>query len=124
MEPIKAIGLLVVGILIGYSFTELSSENQALTSDVAPNIEKKLTDEKGNNSTIEEENISLIAKQIPCSKQCDQLSNDEANTLAGLVIHEAQMIPSEGQVFVFYGFRFEVMAKKENKITRLKIYRL
>jgi Mg2+/Co2+ transporter CorB len=52
------------------------------------------------------------------------LPNDEANTLAGLVIHEAQMIPSEGQVFVFYGFRFEVMAKKENKITRLKIYRL
>lgn len=84
MEPIKAIGLLVVGILIGYSFAELSSENQALTSDVAPNIEKKLTDEKGNNSTIEEENISLIAKQIPCSKQCDQLSNDEANTLSKL----------------------------------------
>ena len=52
------------------------------------------------------------------------LPNDEANTLAGLVIHEAQMIPSEGQVFVFYGFRFEVMTKKGNKITRLKIYRL
>jgi|TARA_B110000208_G_C11720555_1_gene412704 Mg2+/Co2+ transporter CorB len=52
------------------------------------------------------------------------LPNEEANTLAGLVIHEAQMIPSEGQVFVFYGFRFEVVAKKENRITRLKISRL
>ena len=38
------------------------------------------------------------------------LPNDEANTLAGLVIHEAQMIPSEGQVFVFYGFRFEAVS--------------
>ncbi|MDT2076260.1 MAG: HlyC/CorC family transporter [Planktomarina sp.] len=52
------------------------------------------------------------------------LPDEEANTLAGLVIHEAQMIPSEGQVFVFYGFRFEVVARKENRITRLKIQKL
>ena len=49
------------------------------------------------------------------------LPDDEANTVAGLVIHEAQMIPSEGQVFSFHGFRFEVLARKENRITRLKI---
>lgn len=49
------------------------------------------------------------------------LPDDEANTIAGLVIHEAQMIPSQGQVFSFHGFRFEVAARKENRITRLKI---
>ncbi len=49
------------------------------------------------------------------------LPDDEANTIAGLVIHEAQMIPSEGQVFSFHGFRFEVLTRKENRITRLKI---
>jgi len=49
------------------------------------------------------------------------LPDDEANTIAGLVIHEAQMIPSEGQVFSFHGFRFEVVTRKENRITRLKI---
>ncbi|MDY6860541.1 MAG: HlyC/CorC family transporter, partial [Pseudomonadota bacterium] len=49
------------------------------------------------------------------------LPDDEANTVAGLVIHEAQMIPSEGQVFSFHGFRFEVCARKDNRITRLKI---
>ena len=49
------------------------------------------------------------------------LPDDEANTLAGLVIHEAQMIPSEGQVFSFHGFRFEVVGKRENRITRLKL---
>jgi Mg2+/Co2+ transporter CorB len=52
------------------------------------------------------------------------LPDEEANTLAGLVMHEAQMIPAEGQVFVFYDFRFEVVARKENRITRLKINRL
>ena len=49
------------------------------------------------------------------------LPDDEANTLAGLVIHEAQMIPGEGQVFSFHGFRFEVVGKRENRITRLKL---
>lgn len=49
------------------------------------------------------------------------LPDDEANTIAGLVIHEAQMIPNEGQVFSFHGFRFTVIAKRENRITRLKL---
>ena len=49
------------------------------------------------------------------------LPDDEANTVAGLVIHEAQMIPSEGQVFSFHGFRFEVMGREANRITRLRI---
>jgi Mg2+/Co2+ transporter CorB len=49
------------------------------------------------------------------------LPDDEANTVAGLVIHEAQMIPAEGQVFSFHGFRFEVVARKENRITKLRV---
>lgn len=53
-----------------------------------------------------------------------RLPDEEANTLAGLVIHEAQMIPAEGQVFSFHGFRFEVLGKRENRITRLRLRRL
>lgn len=49
------------------------------------------------------------------------LPDDEANTVAGLVIHEAQMIPNEGQAFSLYGFRFEVMTRRENRITRLRV---
>lgn len=49
------------------------------------------------------------------------LPDEEANTLAGLVIHEAQTIPDAGQVFSFHGFRFEVMTRKDNRITRLRI---
>lgn len=49
------------------------------------------------------------------------LPDDEANTVAGLVIHEAQMIPQAGQVFSFHGFRFEVLQRRENRLTRLKI---
>ncbi len=49
------------------------------------------------------------------------LPDEEANTIAGLVIHEAQSIPTQGQVFSFHGFRFEVIAREQNRLTRLKI---
>lgn len=52
------------------------------------------------------------------------LPDDEANTIAGLVIHEAQSIPVKGQVFSFHGFRFEILDRVENRITRLKIRKL
>ncbi len=49
------------------------------------------------------------------------LPDEEATTIAGLVIHEAQMIPEPGQSFTFYGYRFEVLRKSRNKITALRI---
>lgn len=52
------------------------------------------------------------------------LPDDEANTVAGLVIHEAQTIPNEGQVFSFHGFRFEVVTRKDNRIVMLKMRQL
>ena len=50
-----------------------------------------------------------------------QLPDEEANTVAGLVIHMAQSIPEQGQVFSFHGFRFEVVSRRDNRITRLRI---
>jgi Mg2+/Co2+ transporter CorB len=56
------------------------------------------------------------------NRQLDwNLPDDEANTVAGLVIHMAQSIPEQGQVFSFHGYRFEVAARRENRITRLRI---
>ncbi|MFK7876935.1 MAG: HlyC/CorC family transporter [Paracoccaceae bacterium] len=49
------------------------------------------------------------------------LPDEEANTIAGLVIHEAQMIPTVGQVFSFHRFRFQVSGRIGNRITQLKI---
>ena len=49
------------------------------------------------------------------------LPDDEATTIAGLVIHEARMIPDERQIFTFHGFRFTVLRREKNRITRLRI---
>ncbi len=52
------------------------------------------------------------------------LPDEAANTVAGLVIHEAQIIPEINQVFNFHGFRFEVVEKQDNRLTKLKIRKL
>jgi Mg2+/Co2+ transporter CorB len=49
------------------------------------------------------------------------LPDDEATTIAGLVIHEARSIPEPGQSFTFYGFRFRVLRRHRNRITALRI---
>lgn len=50
-----------------------------------------------------------------------RLPDEEATTIAGLVIHEARSIPETGQTFTFHGFRFHVLRKQRNRITALKI---
>jgi len=49
------------------------------------------------------------------------LPDEEATTIAGLVIHEARSIPDVGQSFTFHGFRFNVLRKDRNRITALRI---
>jgi Mg2+/Co2+ transporter CorB len=49
------------------------------------------------------------------------LPDEEAVTVAGLVIHEAQTIPEPGQRFAFHGHRFDIVRKTRNQITGLKI---
>ena len=49
------------------------------------------------------------------------LSDEEATTVGGLVIHEARVIPEQGQSFELHGLRFEVVGKEGNRLTRLRI---
>jgi Mg2+/Co2+ transporter CorB len=49
------------------------------------------------------------------------LPDDEATTIAGLVIHEARSIPEPGQSFTFHGFRFQVLRRDRNRLEALRI---
>ncbi len=49
------------------------------------------------------------------------LPDDQAVTVAGLVIHEAQAIPKIGQTFIFHRHRFQVVKRVRNQITALRI---
>ncbi|HXL67923.1 MAG TPA: HlyC/CorC family transporter [Xanthobacteraceae bacterium] len=49
------------------------------------------------------------------------LPDEGATTIAGLVIHEARLIPEAGQTFTFHGFRFQVLRKNRNRVTLIRI---
>ena len=49
------------------------------------------------------------------------LPDEEAVTIAGLVLHEARRIPEVGQAFLFHGFRFEILRRHRNQITAIRI---
>jgi len=50
-----------------------------------------------------------------------QLPDEEAATVAGLVLRESRLIPEPGQVFTFFGFRFEILGRSGNRLTALGI---
>ena len=49
------------------------------------------------------------------------LPDDEAATIAGLVLHEARRIPDVGQSFIFHGFRFDILTRERHQITKVRI---
>ncbi len=53
-----------------------------------------------------------------------ELPDNDASTVAGLVLHESRVIPEEGAIFEFYNMRFEVIEREGNQITKLQIEKL
>jgi Mg2+/Co2+ transporter CorB len=49
------------------------------------------------------------------------LPDEDAVTVAGLVIHEAQTIPEPGQIFIFHHHRFQILRRQRNQITALRV---
>jgi len=49
------------------------------------------------------------------------LPDEDANTISGLIINESRSFPKAGQVFQFYGFKFEIIETKRNLISQVKI---
>ncbi len=43
------------------------------------------------------------------------------STVAGLVLYESRTIPKKGQIFSFFDLKFEILSKKNNQITLVKI---
>ena len=50
-----------------------------------------------------------------------KLPDEEAATIAGLVIHEAQRIPEVGQSFAFHGFRFDILRRQRHQIVLIRV---
>ncbi|MBX3456962.1 MAG: DUF21 domain-containing protein [Candidatus Paracaedibacteraceae bacterium] len=56
------------------------------------------------------------------NRQLDwELPDEEAATIAGLVLYEVRLIPEVGQSFNIHGYHFEIMRRHRNQITLLKV---
>ena len=49
------------------------------------------------------------------------LPDEDASTIAGLIMAESRSIPAPGQVFGFHGFRFEILRRQLNQIVQLRV---
>ncbi len=56
------------------------------------------------------------------NRECEwNLPDEEASTIAGLILHASRRIPEIGQAYIFYGFRFEILQRKRHQIVSIKI---
>lgn len=56
------------------------------------------------------------------NRKCDwRLPDEDASTVAGLVLHESRRIPEVGTTFAFHGFRFEILGRQRNQLTLIKV---
>lgn len=74
---------------------------------------------------LQEDGSVIVTGTVPIrdlNRKLDwHLPDEEATTIAGLVIHEARAIPEVGQVFTFYGFKFEILRRQRNQLAVLRI---
>ncbi len=49
------------------------------------------------------------------------LPDEPATTIAGLIIHEARILPKKDQIFAFFGFRFKILKVEKTRILSLQI---
>ncbi len=88
---------------------EISDEQDILVRGVRPQADGSLI--VNGNVTIRDLNREFDWR----------LPDDEAATIAGLILRESRLIPAVGQVFEFHRFRFEILRRQRNQITSIRI---
>jgi Mg2+/Co2+ transporter CorB len=103
-------GLVTLGDIMDEIFGELPDEHEA---HARPDVRQKPDGSYFIDGTVPVRDLN---------RDLDwNLPDEEATTIAGLVIHEARTIPEVGQRFAFFGYKFEILRRQRNQITALRV---
>lgn len=89
---------------------EISDEHDVITENFIKKISDNVYHIEGK-STIRD-----INRQLHWN-----LPDEEATTLAGMIVNEIERIPDEGEEFSMYGFHFKILKKDKNIITVIEV---
>lgn len=89
---------------------EISDEHDLITENFIKKISDNVYHIEGK-STIRD-----INRQLHWN-----LPDEEATTLAGMIVNEIERIPDEGEEFSMYGFHFKILKKDKNIITVIEV---
>ena len=96
---------------------------EEIVGDIDDELDVKLSQVQGIKAI--NQNTFLVQGNVNIRDLSRDLNVDipksEASTVAGLIIYESRTIPKVGQIFAFFDLKFEVISKKNNQITLLKI---
>ncbi len=106
------------GVLMG--MISLEDIMEEIVGDITDEIDEGLTTVVKNEDGTLTINGGTEIRDINRIYNWD-LPEEEANTLSGLIIHESRSFPSEGQVFNYYGFIFEILEVRDNLIHKIKV---
>jgi Mg2+/Co2+ transporter CorB len=105
----EVMGLVTLGDILAEIIGDISDEHDVALPGVRPQPDGSVTVDGG-----------VPIRDLNRAMEWN-LPDEEATTIAGLVIHEARSIPEPGQTFTFHGFRFRVLRRDRNRITALRI---
>jgi len=105
----EVMGLVTLGDILAEIIGDISDEHDVALPGVRPQPDGSVTVDGG-------VPIRDLNRAMDWS-----LPDEQATTIAGLVIHEARSIPEPGQTFTFHGFRFRVLRRDRNRIAALRI---
>uniref|UniRef100_UPI002FD7652A HlyC/CorC family transporter n=1 Tax=Wolbachia endosymbiont of Pentidionis agamae TaxID=3110435 RepID=UPI002FD7652A len=89
---------------------DISDEHDLVTEDLIKKISDTVYNING------EVNIRDINRELHWN-----LPNEEASTLAGMIVNDIERIPNEEEEFSLYGFRFKILKKEKNIITNIQV---
>jgi Mg2+/Co2+ transporter CorB len=96
-----------------------------IIEEIVGNIEDEHDSKLNEDFAINDDGSIIISgdyKIRDFNKQTDLgFSHEDYSTVAGLVIHKAERIPNEGEIFEIEGHKFEIIQKKGAKIVTLKV---